>query len=170
MEIIAIVAQDEERGIGKDDIIPWKCLQDLKRVKELRQGQHLVMGRKTWESIPEKFSKRMLEESFIHVLSRDLTALRSKKFNVYNSKKQFEKELLQMNPSRVFVFGGEEIYKLFWNDLTHIYVSDIEGKYNCNKFFPEIKESEFKLLNQAFFPKKNPKGVNHLFSVFEKIL
>jgi len=49
--ISLIVAMDEKRGIGKDGRLPWRLSSDLKRFRELTMGHHMIVGRKTFESI-----------------------------------------------------------------------------------------------------------------------
>ena len=188
MKIIAIVAQDEERGIGKNGGIPWRCLQDLKRVKSLRQGQHIVMGRKTWESLPSKMVENLRNESTVHVLSRSKDQIKVSNVFLHRDKKDFWNLIERWEEiwsvclpiQRIFIFGGGEIYKLFWEDLTHIYVSEIEGKYDCDTHFSAFDKERGQIRghyfgnvweceNQAFFPKKHEKGVNHIFAVWRKV-
>jgi dihydrofolate reductase len=57
--ISLIVAMDERRGIGKDNQLPWHLSSDLKRFKKLTMGHHLVMGRKTYETIGKPLSGRV---------------------------------------------------------------------------------------------------------------
>jgi dihydrofolate reductase len=192
MKIIALVATDESMGIGKDGSIPWKCLQDLKRVKQLRQGQHIVMGRKTWEGFPYKFQGQLLRECHVHVMSRkqDFATPRHIHFWLHESKEHFFATMKQkrIDVDRIFIFGGAEIYRLFWDDITHIYISTIEGRYDCDTSFPRFFEEkadrviectyDFNVTvhdddvwmreSEAFFPKKSEKGVNHLFAVWRR--
>lgn len=52
--VAAIVAMDQQRLIGKDGTLPWHLPEDLKRFRQLTSGHIVVMGRKTWESLPPK--------------------------------------------------------------------------------------------------------------------
>ena len=72
MKIAMIVAMDESGFIGKDGDLPWRMSSDLKRFKELTTGDGfnaVVMGRKTWDSLPDPY--RPLPERTNIVLSRD---------------------------------------------------------------------------------------------------
>ena len=51
MIISLLVAMDEKRGIGKNGKLPWRLSSDLKRFRELTMGHHMIVGRKTFESI-----------------------------------------------------------------------------------------------------------------------
>jgi dihydrofolate reductase len=66
-----IVAMDRSRGIGKENQIPWHLSDDLKRFKQLTMGHHLIMGRKTYESIGKNLPGRVTI-----VITRDLKNLR----------------------------------------------------------------------------------------------
>jgi dihydrofolate reductase len=58
--ISLIVAMDEKRGIGKAGKLPWRLSSDLKRFKELTMGHHLIVGRKTFESIGKPLPGRQM--------------------------------------------------------------------------------------------------------------
>src|SRR5512139_3630480 len=60
MNISLIVAMDEERGIGKGGKVPWHLKADLQRFKALTMGHHLIVGRKTWESIGRPLAGRVM--------------------------------------------------------------------------------------------------------------
>ena len=60
MIISLIVARDERRGIGKDGKLPWRLSSDLKRFRELTMGHHLIVGRKTFESIGKPLPGRQM--------------------------------------------------------------------------------------------------------------
>ena len=72
MKIMMIVAMDEQGTIGQDEELPWRLSSDLKRFKKLTMADGfnaVVMGRKTWDSLPKKF--RPLSERLNIVMSRD---------------------------------------------------------------------------------------------------
>ena len=60
MIISLIVAMDEKRGIGKSGTLPWRLSSDLKRFRELTMGHHLIVGRKTFESIGKPLPGRQM--------------------------------------------------------------------------------------------------------------
>ncbi|MFZ2098485.1 MAG: dihydrofolate reductase, partial [Anaerolineales bacterium] len=60
MIISLIVAQDENGGIGKDRQLPWQLPSDLKRFKQITMGHHLLMGRKTFETIGKPLPGRVM--------------------------------------------------------------------------------------------------------------
>lgn len=59
MKILHIAAMDQNRAIGKDGKIPWSCEEDLRRFKQITMGNAVLMGRKTWESLPAPLKGRL---------------------------------------------------------------------------------------------------------------
>lgn len=115
MEYSIIVATDSEGGIGKDGKIPWHDPEDLRYFAKITAGAGLVVGRITAESLPIKDGDRT-----IAIVSR--------------SGFSFEEALQKVSHhQRIFVIGGEEIYKLA--DPKYIYRTRIEGKFGCDRFF-----------------------------------
>lgn len=107
--ITIIAAVSEDGFIGKDGDIPWHLPSDMREFKETTVGHTVVMGRKTWESIPDKF--RPLPERRNIVLSRQATfeapgaEVRSCVENVLT--------LAEDASEKIFIMGGEEVYRQF---------------------------------------------------------
>jgi len=70
-ELCIIAAMDEERGIGRDNSLMWQIPEDMKRFRELTLEQTVVMGRKTFDSLPERFKPLPKRQSI--VLTEDQT-------------------------------------------------------------------------------------------------
>jgi dihydrofolate reductase len=141
-----IVAIDSERGIGRAQDLPWKLKADMERFRILTttcndESKHnaVIMGRKTWESIPETF--RPLKDRLNVVITRN---------NGYKLPAQVIKaasldEALDLADSpqieNRFVIGGGEIYKhaLEHQSLTAIFATEILDEFLCDTFFPEFE-------------------------------
>ena len=118
-----IVAVDEKGGIGKDNKIPWNYPEDLQYFSEITKGNgknSVIMGRKTWDSLPKKY-KPLPHRNNI-VLSK-----------VGYSKKNCDTEIDFYDEN--WVIGGSQIYNLFLPEVSHIYLTKIPGDYNCDTFF-----------------------------------
>ena len=142
MEIHLIWAQENNGGIGKNGQLPWHNPEDLKNFKKLTLNSTIVMGRKTWESLPFKplpkrrnvvFSSRILED-----------------VETYNNINQFMKKLDAESIKKIFIIGGSSIYKVFYEFATHLHmtiVNDITD--GIDTFFPinniEIKNKFLKI-------------------------
>lgn len=134
MKRFIIAAVDEENGIGKDNKLPWHLPEDMKFFKNTTQGHVVVMGRKNWDSIPERF--RPLPNRDNVVITRSLIEYEgAMTFNSID-------DCLQYYDDRdIFVIGGGEIYNQMMPFVNEMYITHVEGTHNADVFFPEIKDS-----------------------------
>jgi len=138
MKIFGIVTHDEHLGIGKDGKIPWYEPEDLKRFAALTKGHAILMGRKTWESLPIK----PLPSRLNIVCSRYAEFLKLPKkvlkFDdaenaILTLKKEKSAEIL-------WVIGGAEIYSTTFEFFDELYVTKIPRVYECDVFFPNYEK------------------------------
>lgn len=125
----AIVACDDDFGIGKDGSIPWYSSEDLAHFKETTMARTVVMGRKTWESLPE--SVRPLPGRNCIVLTRD-TEYEAKGATVLHSVEEVI-EATYYNRT-VYVIGGSEIFDLFKDVITSFMITHIKGSFGCDTY------------------------------------
>lgn len=148
-----VVAMDLDRGIGKNGGLPWKLSGDLKNFRELTtrvatpdRKNAVIMGRKTWESIPEK--RRPLPDRINVVLTRrDDYVVPSAVVKASSLEEALEK--LQALPvERCFVIGGGEIFGLAVDDerCDCIYQTEVGSRFECDTFFPGF-EARFTLVS-----------------------
>ena len=140
MNYYIIAANCLSGGIGLNGNIPWQCKSDLKLFSKLTKGASnnvIIMGRKTWESLP----KSPLPNRTNIILSKTLTLKplppNTHIFDNIIDIKTFCKE---NNYDDVWIIGGEQIYNLFINDddLNGLYLTEICEEFKCDTFFPEI--------------------------------
>lgn len=155
MNITILAAFDEERGLGKDNSIPWRLPEDMKRFKEITSGQTCIMGRKTWESLPKKF--RPLPNRVNYVVSRSYFQDAAKFYSSFEPNRESPtwgafslEEAIGLAktyyPEReVFIVGGGEIYKqaIELKAVNRMLISKVAGTHNCDVFFPEFDESSW---------------------------
>ena len=140
-----VVAMDDRRGIGKNGTIPWHLPEDLKYFKDMTtrtsgpsQKNAVIMGRKTWESLPEKF--RPLPNRLNVVLSRneEFTA----KGVVIGSTLEKAMDTLEKDPQieNIFVIGGAQIYThaLLHPLCQRLFITFVRGDFACDAFFPSL--------------------------------
>jgi len=146
-----IVAYDQQRGIGKNNTLPWYFPDDLKRFSKLTKGDGnnaIVMGRNTWDSLPKKpLPKR---DNLILSTTLQLTQNSSKDNNIKtftntNSLHEFCKE---QKYDTVWIIGGSQVYKelLTTFNINTIYVTLIHKVYNCDTGFPSL--DDWKLISK----------------------
>lgn len=156
-----IVAYSENRVIGKDNKLLWKLSNDLKRFKELTLNHPIIMGRKTFESLPKVLPNRQN----IVVTSRTEN-LPSAVYGVKNIQDAFN--LAKTFSEDFFIIGGGEIYSqtLPFTDvleitLVHIF---IEG----DTFFPEFDTSNFNLISNETFSKDEKNEFDYTFLTYRR--
>ncbi len=130
-----IVAVDRNFGIGKDNMIPWHISRDLKRFKECTMGKTIVMGYNTLLSLPG--SKALKGRNNI-VLNPDDVKIPD--CTVVHSKEELLETVKDLPGDQVYITGGASIYRLFVNDCDRIELTVVEGDYECDTFFPDLRE------------------------------
>jgi dihydrofolate reductase len=121
-----IIACDPDGGIGYQNRLPWSNIQgDLPRFKRLTDGQTVVMGRNTWDSLPKKPLPGRIN---IVVSSRPLEA---EHHNVIRSPD------LQFNrPDDVpfWLIGGAKLIESYWQEIAEIHITKVYDHYTCDTF------------------------------------
>ena len=128
--VTLIAAASENNVIGKDNKLIWHLSDDLKHFKELTKGHFVIMGRKTFESMPKALPNRTNV-----VITRKLD-YKAENAIVVNSMEQALKHA--ENDSQPFIIGGGEIYKLAIEDADRIELTRVHTSIEGDAFFPEI--------------------------------
>ena len=143
-----IVAHCRNRGIGINNKLPWKLKKDLKKFKDLTIGDgnnSVIMGRKTWESLPDKYKPLPNRKNI--VISNKLNFI-SNSVPVFNNLKTAKKYVIESGYKENWIIGGSELYKTALEeiDLYEIFVTNIDNQFVCDTFFPDLSEySYFKI-------------------------
>jgi dihydrofolate reductase len=124
MSVTLILAAAENGVIGKDGAIPWHIADDLKRFKALTMDKTIVMGRKTWDSLPKKPLPGR----------RNIVVTWQKNWQAEGAETmQLEKALDQ--PEEVFVIGGAEIYRAALPRASRIELTEIHKAFDGDAAF-----------------------------------
>ena len=143
MRVSLIAAVAANGVIGKDNDLIWVLRDDMAFFKTTTKGHHVIMGRKNWESIPERF--RPLPGRPNIVLSRDgdydaegAVCLTSLEAAMDVARKAGEDE--------TFIIGGAQIYRLALEVgvVDTMYLTHVEREYEGDTFFPEFTEADWK--------------------------
>lgn len=146
-DIYMITAMDEARGIGKNNQLPWKLSADLKyfqKVTTLSCGcckekrNAVIMGRKTFESIGNRPLKNRLN---IVLTSQPYLSMYENLCTCTSLINAIE--VCERDPSvkHIYVIGGEKVYEMALKEfpLTAIYITQVQGTYDCDRFFPSLE-------------------------------
>lgn len=140
MIISIIAALDEKGGIGKENGLPWRLKSDLKRFKSITMGHHLIMGRKTYETIGKLLPGRTMI-IVTHNPNYDPNGCIIVK-SIEEALSVAEKN----NESEVFIIGGGDIFRQSIDMADKIYLTNIHTVVNADTFFPEIEASSWKMV------------------------
>lgn len=104
MKVIIVAAMDLMRGIGKDNELLYKIPQDVKRFKEITMGKTVIMGRKTWESIDERYRPLAGRDNIVLSTKPGYEANGARVF------KNFDVALREASTEEVCIIGGQQVY------------------------------------------------------------
>ncbi|MXQ99358.1 hypothetical protein E5288_WYG003409 [Bos mutus] len=178
-----IVAVSQNMGIGKNGNLPWPLLrnefqyfQRMTTLSSVEGKQNVViMGRKTWFSIPEK--NRPLKDRINIVLSREI---KEPPLGAHFLAKSLDDALelikdpeLKNKVDMVWIVGGSSVYKKAMNKPGHVrlFVTRIMQEFESDAFFPEIDFEKYKLLPEypgVPLDVQEEKGIKYKFEVYEK--
>lgn len=130
MTIELIVAMSNNYAIGNNNKLLWHIPEDLRRFKELTSGHSVLMGRNTWESLPEKYRPLPNRENFV---------LSSNKSFIANGAETLHSLDLIPLREKLFVIGGSEIYRqtIQYADIIHLTQVHIDVE-EADTFFPKF--------------------------------
>lgn len=148
MQRIAIIAalNAKTRAIGNAGQLLWHLPEDMKRFKELTMGHPVIMGRKTWESLPEKY--RPLPNRTNIVVTRQTDYKADGATVVDGLSDAFLAAEKTEGASETFVIGGGELYAATLPYATRLYLTLVDDAPLADTFFPEY-EKEFKLVSEG---------------------
>lgn len=170
IEFNIICAMDSERGIGRNGTIPWHLPEDLRRFQELTKGGIVIMGRKTWESLPVK---PLPDRSNIVLCSEKIKDFPAK--TTYKDGKieetvsmcfSLEFAIEKSNRGPIWVIGGQGLYDECIHWANKIYLTHIDKEFKCDRWFPPVPD-HFKTIESSGW--KQHKKLNYWFEVLQNV-
>ena len=166
MEKIIIVAIGENSEIGKNNDLLWHLPEDMKFFKETTQKGTVIMGRKNWESIPERFRPLPYRENIVITKNTHFSADGAVVFHTWSDCMRY---CTDRNKERVFIIGGAQIYQLALEsgDVDKMLITHVEASFDADTFFPNWNPEEWNSNRIKTFAanEQNP----HSFSIVEYI-
>lgn len=158
LSLIAAVAKNNVIGSGGK--LPWNIPEDLKKFKEITSGHCLIMGRKTFESLPKVLPGRRHYVITRNRDYKDTNPMAAGSKNVFvlpdpESTLMKIREDLMNNPKiprEIFVIGGGEIYEKMLPLCDKIYLTHVKKEVEGEVFFPKINRSEWKEIKRLAYP------------------
>lgn len=166
-----VVALDSNRGIGKDNGLPWKLSGDLKYFKQITsetapgKRNAVIMGRKTWESIPEKRRPLAGRQNIVLTLQSQYNlpegVLQAGDLDAALALADGDE-----NIDKLFVIGGAQVYE---QAVKHprcrlLYVTEIDATFDCDRFLAQFPDRFTVQSRQKAEPEN---GTDYSFVVYE---
>lgn len=143
MRVSLIAAVASNGVIGKDNDLIWTLRDDMAFFKTTTKGHHVIMGRKNWDSIPERF--RPLPGRPNIILSRD-AGFSSEGAICLNSLEAALDTAREAGEEEAFIIGGAQIYRLAleMGVVDTMYLTHVERDYEGDTWFPDFELSDWK--------------------------
>ncbi|QQR82113.1 dihydrofolate reductase [Candidatus Campbellbacteria bacterium] len=133
ISIIAAIGKTTH-ALGKDGALLWRIPEDMRRFKTLTIGHTVIMGRKTWESIPEKF--RPLPERTNIVITKNTAYSASGALVVHTFNEALD--VAQKNErTEIFIIGGARVYEEALSKSSRLYLTLVDSDTQGDVFFPD---------------------------------
>lgn len=143
MKLALIVAMDQNRGIGKDNDLLWHLPADMKFFKETTSGHVVIMGRKNFESIPERFRPLPNRENVVLTRNKGYQAEGCLVFHSLEEAIEHYKGTDQT----VFIIGGGQIYEEALSNfqMDEMYITEVAANFEADTFFPIFDENQYQI-------------------------
>jgi dihydrofolate reductase len=159
--ISIIVAVSEDYGIGKDNELLWRIPEDMKRFKSLTYGQSVIMGKKTWESLPKKplpgRKNIVLTDNPLECIDCSITA-----YSVEDALDKCGKD------EEIFIVGGGSIYRQFMPLADRLYITHIHKKAPADTFFPEIDPVIWEPVEKEEHNDKGDGNPSYTYTIYQR--
>jgi dihydrofolate reductase len=162
MQKLALIAAVARNGvIGRDGTLPWRLPEDLRRFRDLTMGHALIMGRRTWDSLPRVLPGR-----------QNIVITRQSRFAadgaiVVHSLDDALSAVEQPPPA--FCIGGSEIFRAAIPRATTAYMTEIAADFEGNVTFPALDPREWREKERTLRPIDPALGAAYAFVTYERI-
>jgi len=159
-QIAIIVAMAQNRTIGINNTLPWRCPEDLKHFKALTMGHHLIMGRKTFDSIGKSLPGRTTV-----VVTRD-RRLKIDGCTVVHSLPEAIASCAR--DPQIFVVGGEQLYAQAMDLVDALYITEIQQDVIGDAVFPDFDKSEWLEVSRETHHQETPQPLEYHFIEYQR--
>ncbi len=152
MLISLIVAKGNQNQIGKNNKLLWKVKDDLQNFKQLTTGHHILMGRKTFESIGKPLPNRTTL-----IITANKNFKKQENCEIFDCSYKAIEYAKSKGETELFVCGGSLIYNFFIenNLIDKLYLTNVDYNGEADKFFPKIDYNNWKIINKKIIDKNN---------------
>ncbi len=145
MTISLIAALTKNGVIGKNNDLPWHLPDDMKYFMQTTKTHHVIMGRKNYESIPEKFRPLPNRINIVVTRQRDFPAAGCIVVNTIEDGVALARDA---GENELFIIGGSEIYALGMSFANKLYLTEIDSTLEGDTYFPPFNKGEWNELSR----------------------
>ena len=165
MNISIIVAISKNGVIGRNNKLAWNLPDDMFYFSKMTIGHSVIMGRKNWDSIPNKW--RPLPNRKNIIISRNINH-NIKNVDITNSIEKAIKIGRENEDEEIFIIGGGEIYKLGFKFVDKLYITEIKKNIEGDTFFPKWNKSEWKEISRISHPSDSKHKYDFDYVIYKK--
>lgn len=159
-----IVAHDSANGIGHKGRIQWTLPEDLRRFKELTKGKAVIMGRKTWESLPQYLQGR----TNIVIASKKVSRLNGERPDYVVPKLSTALDVAEHLDIVPIIIGGQRVYEEALPLVSRLYLTRVCAVFLADTYFPQLNRADWLLTSAA--TKVVAPGVTIFYETLERKL
>jgi dihydrofolate reductase len=165
MIVSLIAAVSRNNVIGKDNDLPWNLPDDMKYFMQTTSRHHVIMGRKNYESIPEKFRPLPNRTNIVVTRKKDYEAPGC---HVVHSLEDAFEIPMRSEQEEVFVIGGAEIFRQSLPFADRLYLTEIHADVDGDTLFPEFDRAEWNEVSRTPHPADERHKYAFDFVVYER--
>ncbi|XP_075988255.1 dihydrofolate reductase [Anticarsia gemmatalis] len=177
-----IAAACENMGIGANGSLPWRLKKEMayfttmtSKVKDPTKLNAVIMGRKTWDSIPDKY--KPLSDRLNIVLTHNVDSVKEKAPKEVVVVPSIDEAITHIegrdDVESTWVIGGSSIYEaaMAHPNCGKIYLTEIQKSFDCDTFFPHIDKQQFQVVDEEAIPseRQTEGDITYYFRVYRKL-
>ncbi|MEE4258339.1 MAG: dihydrofolate reductase [Bacteroidales bacterium] len=161
MKISIIVAIASNNAIGKDNDLLWHISNDLKRFKRLTEGHYIIMGKRTYYSLPRRPLPNRTSVIITDVEGEEIDGCLMA-YSIEDAIAKMDKE------GENFIIGGGSIYKQFLPYANKLYITRVHKDFDADTFFPEILSYAWTIVHKEDVLDDPQNDFAYTFEIYER--
>lgn len=167
MKISIVVAVGENNAIGRDGDLLWKLPKDMQFFKQTTMGHHVLMGRKTYESIPPKFRPLSGRVNLVVTRQQGYEAPGCRVVQTVDEAIAFA---IANEEEELMVIGGGEIYRQLFDRADRLYLTRVREPFeDADTYFPQIIPNRWQVVQTEKHYVDDKHKYNFEFQILERV-